>query len=129
MVWGILADVVLSLHALFIAWVVLGAVAVALWPRLLWLHLPALAWGLWVQFAGTVCPLTPLEVALRHAAGEQGFAGGFIEHYLGAVVYPEGLTREAQWRLGGLLAALNLGLYAWVGWRHWGQHARRLGLR
>jgi uncharacterized membrane protein YvlD (DUF360 family) len=117
MVWGILADVVLTLHALFIAWVVLGAVAVALRPWLLWLHLPALAWGLFVQFTGTVCPLTPIEVALRHAAGEQGYAGGFVEHYLGAIVYPEGLTREAQWRLGGLLAAFNLGLYAWVWWR------------
>jgi hypothetical protein len=117
MVWGILADVVLTLHALFIAWVVLGAVAVAFWPRLLWLHLPALAWGLFVQFTGTVCPLTPIEVALRLAAGEQGFEGGFIEHYLGAIVYPDGLTLEAQWRLGGLLAALNLGLYGWVWWR------------
>ena len=118
MVWGILADVVLTLHALFIAWVVLGAVAVAWWPWLLWLHLPALAWGLFVQFSGTPCPLTPLELWLRHAAGEQGFTGGFVEHYLGAIVYPEGLTREAQWRLGGLLAVFNLGLYGWVWWRH-----------
>ena len=118
MIAGILADAVLVLHALFIAWVTLGAFAVAHRPWLAWLHLPALAWGLWIEASGGLCPLTPLEVALRHAAGEAGYAGGFVEHHLGALVYPAGLTREAQWVLAGVLAALNAGLYAWVVRRH-----------
>lgn len=118
MIAGILADAVLVLHALFIAWVVAGALAVARWPRLAWAHLPALAWGLWIEASGGLCPLTPLEVALRRAAGEAGYAGSFVEHYLGAIVYPAGLTREAQWVLAGALALINAGLYAWVLRRH-----------
>lgn len=118
MIAGILADAVLVLHALFIAWVVGGALAVARWPRLAWAHLPALAWGLWIEVSGGLCPLTPLEVALRRAAGEAGYAGSFVEQYLGAIVYPAGLTREAQWVLAGVLAVVNAGLYAWVLRRH-----------
>jgi hypothetical protein len=114
MIAGILADAVLVLHALFIAWVTLGAIAVARWPWLAWLHLPALGWGLWIEASGGLCPLTPLEVALRRAGGEQGYAGGFVEHYLGALVYPAGLTREAQWVLAAGLLTVNAGLYAWV---------------
>ena len=111
MPWAFLADAVLVLHALFIAWVALGALAVNRWPRLAVLHLPALAWGAWIEFSGGVCPLTPLEVAWRLRAGEAGYAGGFIEHYLAAAIYPEGLTRTHQWWIGGALLAINLALY------------------
>ncbi|MFP5399858.1 MAG: DUF2784 domain-containing protein [Gammaproteobacteria bacterium] len=111
MIEGILADAVLALHALFIVWVAAGALAVWRWPRLAWLHLPALAWGLWIEASGGLCPLTPLEVALRRAAGEQGYVGGFVEHYVAALVYPAGLTREAQWVLAAVLALVNAGLY------------------
>jgi hypothetical protein len=114
---GILADAVLLLHALFIVWVALGAIAVWRWPRLAWLHLPALAWGLWIEASGGLCPLTPLEDGLRQAAGLQGGGGSFVERHLGALVYPEGLTREAQWRLAGLLAVFNLGVYGAMAWR------------
>jgi hypothetical protein len=112
MVWSILADALLVVHGMFVAWVVLGALAVWRWPRLAWLHLPALAWGVWIEASGGLCPLTPLEVAWRRAAGEQGYAGSFVEHYLGGLIYPDGLTREAQWRLAGLLVVLNVALYA-----------------
>jgi hypothetical protein len=108
---AILADAVLLLHGAFVAWVALGGFAVLRWPPLAWLHLPALAWGLWIEATGGVCPLTPLEQRLRAAAGEAGYAGGFIEHYLGALIYPAGLTRETQWLLAALLAGLNVVLY------------------
>jgi hypothetical protein len=110
--WGIAADALLLLHGAFIAWVLLGGLAVAFVPRLAWLHLPALAWGVYVQFTGTVCPLTPWENSLRLKAGEAGYAGGFIEHYLTAAIYPEGLTRQVQFWLGCGLLAINLGAYA-----------------
>ena len=111
MVASILADAVLVLHALFIAWVAAGALAVWRWPWLAWLHLPALAWGLWIEASGGLCPLTPLELSLREAAGRQAYGGSFVEHYLGALVYPAGLTRQAQWLLAALLAVVNAGLY------------------
>ena len=108
---GFLADAVLVTHAVFVAWVVFGVLAVWRWPRLAVLHLPALAWGIWIEASGRVCPLTPLEVSLRREAGEGGYTGGFIDHYVGAVLYPAGLTREAQWAAAGLLAAVNLVVY------------------
>lgn len=117
MLWSWLADALLLLHGLFIAWVVLGALAVWRRPRLAWAHLPCAAWGAWVELAGWVCPLTPLEQRLRLAAGEAGYAGGFIEHYLTAAIYPEGMTRELQLGLGLGVLGLNAALYAAMGWR------------
>jgi hypothetical protein len=109
-----LADAVLVLHALFIAWVALGALAVLRWPVLAALHLPALAWGVWISVSGGICPLTPIEQQLRLSAGQAGWQGGFIEHYLTALIYPDGLTRGAQWLLAGALLAGNAAVYARV---------------
>ena len=108
------ADALLVLHALFIAWVMLGALAVWRWPRLVWAHLPAAAWGVWIEWSGRLCPLTPLEWQLRALAGEAApqRERGFIEHYLTAAIYPDGLTREWQLVLGALVLVVNLGLYA-----------------
>lgn len=111
MLRALLADTVLVVHGLFIAWVVLGAFAVWRWPALAWLHLPAVAWGVWIEWSGGLCPLTPLEWQLREAAGQAGYRGGFIEHYLTAAIYPEGLTRRVQWALGAFVLVLNAGLY------------------
>src|SRR5262245_41948400 len=82
MIYRIAADAVLTLHLAFILFVVLGGWLVLRWPRLALLHLPAAAWGATVEFFHLYCPLTPLENRLRLAAGEQGYSGGFIEHYL-----------------------------------------------
>lgn len=117
MAWSILADAVLLLHGLFIAWVALGALAVWRRPRLAWLHLPALAWGVWVEARAARCPLTPLEMGLRYRAGEQGYDGSFLDHHLGALIYPQGLTPSAQWRIALLLLGFNLLVYGWMGWR------------
>lgn len=122
---AILADGVLVLHALFVAWVVAGALAAWRWPRLAWLHLPALAWGVWIEASGGTCPLTPLEQRLRAAAGEAGHADSFVEHHLGALIYPAGLTREAQWTMAGALLLFNLVLYTAL----WRRRARRRALR
>ena len=110
--WSILADALLVLHGLFIAWVAIGGLAVCFRPRLAWLHLPALAWGVWIEASAGLCPLTPLEWALRRRAGQQGHGGSFVDHYLGALIYPDGLTPAAQWRIAWLLLLINLLLYA-----------------
>jgi len=111
--YALLADALLVLHSLFIVWVVLGALAVWRWPWLAWVHLPCAAWGVWIEWSGRLCPLTPLEWRLRELAGqaESGRTRGFIEHYLTAALYPEGLTREVQFALGALVLLVNLGLY------------------
>lgn len=114
--WRLLADLVFVLHFAFIVWATLGALSVLYRRRLAWLHLPALAWGATVEFAGLICPLTPLEVRLQRAAGEAGYTGDFITHYLVPVMYPAHLTRGVQLTLGALLVLLNVVLYTLV-WR------------
>lgn len=108
----VLANLVLLVHAAFIAFVALGGWLVVRWPKVAWLHLPAVAWGAGISFAGAICPLTPLENALRAAAGHGGYTGGFIEHYLLAFIYPDGLTREAQIGLGVAALVVNALAYA-----------------
>ena len=119
MTWRILADAVLVLHFAFIAFALLGGLLVRRWPRLSWLHLPAVAWAAGIAFLGAICPLTPLENHLRALGGEAGYAGGFIEHYLTALIYPAGLTRGVQVALGTLVLAVNVAAYYSV-WRRKG---------
>ena len=110
--YSILADAVLVIHFLFVIFVALGGLLVLRWPRVAWLHVPAAAWGVAIEFFGWICPLTPLENALRARAGESTYHGDFIARYLMPFIYPEGLAREAQITLG--LAALigNVAIYA-----------------
>lgn len=108
----LLADLVVLLHVAFVLFVVLGGLLVWRWPRLAWVHLPAAAWGAWVEFAGRVCPLTPLENWLRRQGGGDAYTSSFVEHYLMPVLYPASLSRELQWVLGGLVIVVNAAFYA-----------------
>ena len=114
MIYRLLADLVFLAHFAFVLFVVLGGVAVWWKPRLAWLHLPAVAWGALIEFAGWICPLTPWEQSLRRLAGEEGYSGGFVEHYLFPVLYPAGLTRDVQIVLGVLVLAINGIAYALI---------------
>jgi hypothetical protein len=118
------ADAVVLLHLAFIAFAMFGGVLVAWRTRMAWLHLPSAAWGAWIEFSGAICPLTPLENHFRRMAGASGYAGGFVERYLIPVVYPAGLTAQAQQWLGALVVAVNLAVYAWVAAR-WRKGHRR----
>ncbi|WP_280153128.1 DUF2784 domain-containing protein [Piscinibacter sp. XHJ-5] len=105
------ADVVLVLHLVFILFVAFGASLLWRWPRLVWLHGPAVLWGVFVEWSGTVCPLTPLENRLRTLAGEHGYAGGFVDHYLLPLIYPAALTRDIQWAIAAAVLVVNAVLY------------------
>jgi hypothetical protein len=109
-----LADIVLVLHFGFVLFVGLGGFLVLRWPRVAWIHLPAAAWGIAIEFGGWICPLTPLENRLREAAGEATYRGDFIAQYLMPVIYPEGLTRETQIAIGLTALAANAAIYARV---------------
>lgn len=109
-----LAGVVVLVHMAFVAFVVAGGLLALRWPRVAWVHLPAALWGATIAFGGVVCPLTPLENWLRRRAGEVGYAGGFIEHYVTPVLYPEGLTRELQWALAAVAVLANGLIYGFV---------------
>lgn len=111
MIHRLLADAVLVLHLGFILFVVLGGFLVLRRPRLAWLHAPVFLWGAAIEFGGWICPLTPLEKWLRELGGEGAYAGGFVEHYVTALIYPEGLTRNIQLLIGAGVLAINAAIY------------------
>lgn len=111
MIHRYLADAVLVLHLVFILFVVLGGLLVLRWPRLAWLHMPVFLWGAAIEFGGWICPLTPLEKWLRQLGGEDAYSGGFIEHYLTAAIYPDGLTRRIQLMIGTAVLVINAAVY------------------
>jgi Protein of Unknown function (DUF2784) len=111
MIWSLLADGLVILHFVFTAFVIFGGLLTWRWRGVAWIHLPALAWGCWVELSHSVCPLTPLENHWRQLAGEAGYSEGFLAHYLVRVLYPPGLTWNVQWALAALLLALNVVVY------------------
>jgi hypothetical protein len=117
MMYRLLADLVLVLHAGFVLFVVLGALLVVRWPRVAWVHVPAALWGAGIEFFGGICPLTPLENHWRRLGGQLGYHGGFIDQYFVSMLYPQGLTRQMQFLIGALVLGLNAAIYGWVLWR------------
>jgi uncharacterized protein DUF2784 len=115
MLYRILADGVMIVHFAFILFVALGAVLAWRWPSLVWVHLPALAWGVGTVAIGFACPLTPLEKALRRLAGDEGYDGGFVDHYIENVIYPD----QYSFALRGLALVTIVSGYIGLrrGWR------------
>ena len=117
MLWSLLADLAVIVHLIFIVFVLLGGLLI-LWRRwLAALHLPAVAWAVILELNRLICPLTPLENYLRRAAGEQGYSGGFIQHYLIPLIYPSGMTPGLHLLLGIVTLVINLAVYIYVIWR------------
>jgi hypothetical protein len=114
--YRLLADIVVIFHLTFVLFVVFGALLALRWPRIVWLHLPAAVWGAAVEFAGWICPLTPLEVWLRIKGGETGYRTDFIEQYVLPMLYPAGLTYDVQFILGAFVVTANVVVYSWL-WR------------
>lgn len=110
MLYRVAADGLVLFHLLFILFVLFGGLCVLKWRHLAWWHLPAATWGVAVEVLHLTCPLTAWENRMRHAAGQTGYGGGFIEHYVWPVIYPAGLTPAIQLALGSVVLAIN----AWV---------------
>jgi hypothetical protein len=118
MFWAaVAADGVVVVHLLFILFVVLGGLLVLRWPGLIWLHVPAALWGVLVELMHWPCPLTPLEYSLRVAAGQAGYSGGFVEHYVLPIIYPAELTPQIQVGLGLFVLLLNTLIYGVLFWQ------------
>jgi hypothetical protein len=110
--YSVAADALVIAHLAFIMFVMLGGLLLLKWPRLIYLHLPAVAWGTLVELRGWLCPLTPLEQHYRTLAGETGYSDSFVEHYLLPLIYPAGLTRDVQTLLAMCVITINLVIYA-----------------
>ena len=114
MLYRALADLTVLVHFAFVLFVVGGAFLVLRWRCLAWVNIPAAIWGALIEFAGWVCPLTPLENRFRVLGGSTGYRGGFVEHYIIPVLYPRGLTREIQILLGMIVIVINIVIYGWL---------------
>lgn len=113
----LLADLTVILHLLFIVFVLLGALLLLKWHKLIWLHLPCLFWGVMVELMGWYCPLTPMENYFRQQAGLEMYAGDFVMQYIMPIIYPPDLTREFQLLFGITVLLMNIGIYSYLFWR------------
>ena len=114
MFYRLLTDLVVTIHFAFLLFVVGGGVLARRYRWVIPVHLLAAAWGVYVEARpGLICPLTPLESALAVRAGGAGYSRSFIEHYLVPIIYPDGLTRAAQWMLAALVVVINVAVYLW----------------
>ena len=121
---SIAADAVMAFHFAFMAFALLGSFLVLRWPKVILLHLPALAWGAYIELSGNICPPTPLENHFRALAGESTYGEGFIVHYLAPIIYPAGLTRGGQYLALAVLVSFNLIGYTLL-WRRRRRTSRR----
>ena len=113
MTYRILAEIILVLHFCFVIFTVLGGLLVLRWRWIAWLHLPAVIWGILIEFFWWACPLTTLENWLRGLGGEAGYATGFIDYYVSAVLYAP-LSPQIRVTLGLLLVGFNLLIYSYL---------------
>lgn len=111
------ADAILLCHLAFILFAIFGGAFAVRWHWAPALHLPAVAWAIFVELTGRICPLTYIENSLRLRAGQSGYTGDFIQHYLIAVIYPSGLTRHIQFMLAVAVAVINIAIYGWIVFR------------
>jgi len=118
--YPLLANLVFIVHLAFVVFVLCGGLLVLRWRWIAWLHVPAIAWGAFVEFDGWICPLTPLENWLRAQDGDISYRSDFIAQYLLPVLYPGDLTRDLQLLLGTVVIVLNAAVYWWL----WQMQAR-----
>ncbi len=124
MLYGVSADAVLVFHFLFILFAVFGGFLVLYKKMVVWVHLPVVLWSSIVNLAGLTCPLTPIENFFRSAAGQLGYQGGFVEHYIAPIVYPAGMPRELEFVAGVSIIAWNVAVYGLLGWKSIRRSAR-----
>ena len=117
MFYRLAADAVVLLHFGYAIFVIAGGLLVFRWRWIALLHLPAVVWGVLLEFFGWMCPLTPLELRLRTAGGQAGYSGGFVEHYIQPVIYSVEPDMPVQIAIGGFVILINLALYGLLLWR------------
>jgi hypothetical protein len=110
-VYSALAAAILALHLLFILWVAFGVMVTRRRPVLRWLHLGCLVWGILIEILPWTCPLTWAENWLETRAGIAPYQGGFLLHYLDALVYPN-IPPGLLTGFAVAVCVVNLGTYA-----------------
>ncbi|MGB8386838.1 DUF2784 domain-containing protein [Mycobacterium sp.] len=100
---------IVAVHVTFIGYVVVGGFPALRWRRTMWLHVPAVTWGIAIGAKRVDCPLTWVERWARARAGMASLPpDGFIAHYISGVIYPAG------WVVGVQLAAFAVVAVSWA---------------
>jgi hypothetical protein len=117
-IYRVLADVVVVVHFAFVVFLVVGGLLAIRWPKVLWIHVPSVAWGAFIVTFSITCPLTPLERSLRARGGGERYQESFVERYVEGILYPGDMLRQAQ----TAAAAVVIGSWVALAVRH---HRRR----
>ena len=108
------ADIILIIHFLFILFVIFGALLFFVAKKIVFIHIPAIIWGSYIELTHSICPLTYLENWFLHKANLTTYSEGFIQNYLVPIVYPTNLTKDIQIYLGIALILINIVIYAFI---------------
>ena len=108
------ANLTLIIHFVFIIFVVFGALLYFVLTKIIFVHVPALIWGIYMELTHSICPLTYLENFLLQKANLSTYSEGFIQHYLVPIVYPNNLTEDFQTFLAVVLMIVNLIIYGLI---------------
>ena len=108
------ADIILIIHFLFILFVIFGALLLFVEKKIVFIHIPAIIWGSYIELTHSICPLTYLENWLLQKANLTTYSEGFIQYYLVPIVYPTNLTKDIQIYLGISLIVINIVIYAFI---------------
>ena len=112
--YELFANLTLIAHLIFILFVIFGGLLFFIFSKVVYIHLPALLWGIYIELNNSVCPLTYLENWFLNKAGLATYSNGFINNYLYPLIYPEGLTNNIQLYLGITLIVINILIYGFI---------------
>jgi hypothetical protein len=108
-----LTEITIIAHLAFIVFVVAGGILALKRLWLIPIHLAALSWAVYAELSsGIVCPLTAVENYFAGRAGITGYSGDFVAHYLGPIIYQDGLPLNWQYVLTVVVIGLNVLIYA-----------------
>jgi len=112
--YEIAANLILIIHFTFILFVVFGALLFFASVKVIFIHVPVLIWGSYIELTNSICPLTYLENWLLHKANLTTYSEGFIQNYLIPIVYPANLTKDLEIYLGIALIVVNMIIYGFI---------------
>ena len=118
-VFEIFATLALLLHFSFILFVIFGAILILKFKKVIYVHIPAVAWGAYIELSHSICPLTHLENYFLKKAGKDQYSVDFIENYIFKIIYPPALNYEIQTYLGVILIFVNLLIYYYIVKKIW----------
>ena len=112
--YELFANLTLIIHLIFILFVIFGGLLFFIFSKIIYIHLPALLWGIYIELTNSVCPLTYLENWFLHKGELTTYSNDFINNYLFPIIYPEGLTTDIQTYIGITLIVINILIYGLI---------------